>query len=285
VDLYQTVTDQIVEMIENGQNKGQQLWHRAGLVQPTNALTKKYYRGINVLSLWATAMSRSYDTSLWATYRQWSKMGAQVRKGEKSALVMFYKDLEADAEDVGKRFVARASYVFNCAQVDGFAPPTAPQNISDADRIDVADAFLRNTRAAIRNGGDSAYYKPALDIIQMPDFSSFLDPISYYAVVVHELTHWSGHKSRLDRDLSGRFRSDSYAAEELVAELGAAFLCASMGLTSEPRADHAHYLKGYLSILKNDKRAIFTAASAAQKAADFLWSLQPFQTDDLEEAA
>jgi antirestriction protein ArdC len=284
VDIYQTVTDQIVAMIESGQTQGQQLWHRAGVTMPKNALTGKFYRGINVLSLWATAMSRSYDMSVWATYRQWTEMGAQVRKGEKSALVIFYKDLETENPEDEKRIVARASFVFNCAQVEGYTAPAASQIISEAERIEVADQFLSNTGANIQHGGDSAYFAPSKDQIQMPEFSSFVDPVSYYAVALHELTHWSGHKSRLDRDLSGRFKSESYAAEELVAELGAAFLCASMGLTSEPRADHAHYIQHYLRVLKDDKRAIFTAASAAQKAADFLWSLQPAQ-NEMEEAA
>jgi antirestriction protein ArdC len=171
--------------------------------------------------------------------------------------------------------------VFNVEQVDGlpahyYAQPENPLPLSE--RIAHADAFITGTGATIQHGGNSAFYAPSRDVVQLPPFEAFKDKESYYGTALHELTHWTKTKNRLDRDFSAkRFGDSGYAREELVAELGAAFLCAELGITPEVREDHAAYLGHWLTVLKEDKRAIFSAAAHAQRAADFLTGLQQAQ--------
>jgi antirestriction protein ArdC len=190
-------------------------------------------------------------------------------------------DGETETED---RLIAKAYFVFNAAQVDGFdeskitKPEPAPEDLTEDQRIASADAFFAATGSTVRHGGNRAFYTPGGDFIQMPQFGKFVGAESYYSVLAHEHTHWTGAKSRLDRDLRGRFGAEAYAAEELIAELGAAYLCATLGLANEPREDHAAYIARWLKVLKGDKRAIFTAASKAQAAADYLQSLQVCET-------
>ena len=224
-------------------------------------------------------------SNLWATYRQWQDLGAQVRKGEHSTLVVFWKFFDGEREDdlsdegeerAGKStraILARGYPVFNAGQVDGYQAPPIP-TLSPAERIERAERFFAELQADIRHGGGRAYYNPEADYIQMPRFEVFRDGVSYYSVRSHETIHWTGAPHRTGRELKGRFGSEAYAAEELVAELGAAFICAQLGLSTEPRPDHAAYVASWLQVLKNDKRAIFTAASKAQTAADWLNSQQ-----------
>jgi antirestriction protein ArdC len=277
-DIYARVTDQIIAAMEAGAEGGRMPWHvtDSERFSPVNAASRKPYRGINVLALWAAAEARGYLTGLWGTYKQWRELGAQVRKGEKSSLVVFWNVTEADeSEDAEgdekgeRRFFARGYPVFNAAQVDGYSPEPMPV-LPEAERIGEAEAFFGALQADVRHGGNRACYRRETDHIQMPPFEVFRDAVAYYAVLAHEATHWTGAEQRLGRDLSGRFGSDAYAAEELVAELGAAFVCARLRLTVEPRADHAGYLGSWLRVLKNDKRAIFTAASKAQEAVDWM---------------
>jgi antirestriction protein ArdC len=282
-DIYAEITDQLIAAIEADPCAPTLPWRRSSgpLFAPVNALTQNAYNGINIVSLWVAAELRHYATPLWATYKQWSELGAQVRKGEKSSLVIFYKEFEADPDpadetDDGKRRVARASYVFNAEQVDGYECPGAPDRLGPVDRIQSADAFVAATGAKIAHGGERAYYSPSTDHIQMPSEGLFCETGTmsrtegYYATLVHELTHWTGPKQRLDRDMGKRFGDQAYAAEELVAEIGAAFLCAELGITQEMRADHAQYLAQWLRLLKDDSRAIFTASAKASQAAAYL---------------
>jgi antirestriction protein ArdC len=248
-----------------------------------NAASKTSYRGVNVPVLWATADAAGYGTGLWATYKQWGEMGGQVRKGEQGTPVVYWKITkpsergDTDGEDEaggGKRgsFFVRYYNVFNLAQVDGATLPadTTPE-LPECERIAHAEAFIAALPGLdLRHGGGMAFYMPSQDRVQMPPFADFKNAEGYYSVLYHELTHWVGAKHRLDRDMTGRFGSAVYAAEELVAELGAAFICASQALSSEPRPDHAKYIQSWLQALKNDKRAIFTAAAKAQQAADWL---------------
>ena len=286
-DVYESVTNRIIETIEQGAKDWHMPWHRSGVSRPVNALTKKSYRGVNVVALWAAADVHHFSSGFWATYKQWGELEAQVRKGERASLIVFWKELEREVEDkeTGKRerkktLFARASWVFNADQVDGWTPPAAPErNLVQA--LDQAEAFTAATGADVRHGGDRAYYRRSSDHVQMPDRERFTGSETstpteaYYATLLHELTHWTGHESRLDRDLSGRFGNEAYAVEELVAELGAAFLCADLSITNTPRPDHAAYIANWLEVLKRDKRAIFTAARKAAQASDFLASLQP----------
>jgi antirestriction protein ArdC len=279
-DVYTRITNQIVEAIEEGAADWHMPWHCTGKdsFAPLNAATQKPYRGVNVLSLWAAARQHGFPTGYWATYKQWQEMGAQVRKGEKSSLVVFWKFADAKSEDDDgptteetscRLVLARGYSVFNAAQVDGFVPPEVAER-PVAERIACADHFFAGLGATIQHGGNRAYYQPSTDSIQMPEFEAFVDPISYYSTLAHEATHWTGAPSRLNRDLSGRFGNEAYAAEELLAELGAAFICADLALCNEPRPDHAAYVANWLTVLKKDKHAIFTAASKAQAAVDWM---------------
>lgn len=294
VDVYQQLTDRIVAQIETGAGAFRLPWHKAGgmpLHMPENCDTKNRYRGMNVLSLWGTADERGYRSNVWGTYKQWQGRNAQVRKGEKGALVVVFKEWHVapdpkDQTDDGKRLFARASWVFNAEQCDNVELPAAPDDRGPIQRLADVDAFLSSTGAVIRSGGNRAFYSPSTDHIQMPSDGLFFGENherteAWYSVALHELTHWSGAPKRLNREFGKRFGDQAYAFEELVAELGAAFLCASVGITQEPRTDHAQYLANWLKILKGDKRAIFTAASRASAAADYLAGL----TDVSQKAA
>ena len=285
-DVYETITDRVIAAIEEGAGQWQMPWHRSGVSRPLNVDTKKPYRGVNVVALWAAADAYGYSSGFWATYKQWRALDAQVRKGERASLIVFWKELEREVEDkeTGEReskktLFARASCVFNADQVDGWKPPSAPeQNLVEV--LNHAEAFTTATGAEVRHGGDRAYYRRSDDHVQMPDRERFTGSATstptetYYATLLHELTHWTGHASRLDRELSGRFGNEAYAMEELVAELGAAFLCADLGITNTPRPDHAAYIANWLEVLKRDKRGIFTAARKATQASDYLEHLQ-----------
>ena len=282
-NIYQRITDQILAAIEAGAGDWKMPWHSDGtdITQPINAASGKAYRRVNVIALWATAQACGYTGARWATHRQWQEMGAQVRKGEKSAPVVFWKVFDKDEEQTEepsendrRRFMARGYSVFNASQVDGYEAPPAvilPPSV----RIGRAEDFFANLGAEVRHGGNRAYFQFSTDHIQMPPLEAFRDAVAYYATLSHEATHWTGTKTRLDRDMSGRFGSEGYAAEELVAELGAAFLCGSLSLANEPRPDHAAYITSWLKVLRSDNRAIFTAAAKAQQAADYLHNLQP----------
>ena len=288
-DVYAEVTAKLIASIERDPGKAQLPWRRSGLplFLPTNALTGKAY---NIVSLWASAEQQTFHAPVWATYKQWKELGAQVRGGEKSSLVIFYKEYEADpdpdnADDDGKRRVAKASFAFNCAQVDGYAPPALPDPLPPIERIAAADRFLANAGAVVKHGGDRAYYRRSTDHIQMPDEGLFTgtDTMAreeaYYAVLAHEHIHWTGAEKRLNREFGKRFGDDAYAAEELVAEIGSAFLCATLQITQDTREDHAHYLANWLAILKADPKAIFTAAAKAAEAVTYLQSFQPKPAD------
>lgn len=298
-DVHQAVTDKIVAAIEAGAGDWQMPWHRAkgASAFPINVKTGNAYRGINTVVLWCTALDRGYETPVWGTFKQWLDRGTPVRKGEKATPGVFYKDLDiterddATGETTEKTIgMAKAFWLFNAAQVEGYEPPAAPEHRpSLVDAIAHADAAISATGAVIQHdGGHMAYYRPSTDSIHLPEPSRFVDTAArsategYYATKLHELIHWTGAKSRLDRDLSGRFKSDTYAMEELVAEIGAAFLCAELAIAPEVRPDHAQYVAGWLKVLKDDKRAIFTAAAMAQKASSFLMGFsapQPTRPD------
>lgn len=286
-DVYEAITDQVIAAIEAGAGQWQMPWHRSGVSRPLNAHTKKPYRGVNVVALWAAAEACHYGSGFWGTYKQWLELQAQVRKGERASLIVFWKEFEGEVEnkETGERkpkktLFARASWVFNADQVDGWTPPAAPER-NLVQVLDQAEAFTVATGADVRHGGERAFYRRSADCLQMPDRERFTGSETstptetYYATLLHELTHWTGHERRLDRDLSGRFGKEAYAVEELVAELGAAFLCADLSITNTPRPDHAAYIAHWLEVLRQDKRAIFTAARKAAQASDFLSSLQP----------
>jgi len=218
----------------------------------------------------------------WATYKQWQSIGAQVRKGEEGTAVMFFKPLQVKDRETGEDAtipMMRTFTVFSADQVDGYEVEGI--ELSEAERIEGADQWVANTGADIRhNNIGGAFYKPTADWIQVPHLESFkasehsTQVENYYSTLFHELTHWTGHQSRCKRDLGNRFGSSDYAFEELVAEMGAAFQCALLGITNEPRADHAQYLNSWIKCLKSEPKAIFKAASLAEKAVQYIESLQ-----------
>jgi antirestriction protein ArdC len=276
-DVYARVTAQIINAIEQGVGTWRMPWHTSGryAFSPINATSKKPYRGINTVCLWAAAQAKGYERGEWATYAQWQDRGAQMRKGEKATTVVFWKFAnETEPEDgeehsASKFCFCRGYSVFNAAQVDGYtAKPES--DVPMPERIAQGDAFFTAIGANVKHGGNQAFYSPASDHIQMPPFGAFTDNLSYYSTLAHEHTHWTAPASRCDRQLGKRFGDNAYAAEELIAELGAAFTCAHLGLSTEPREDHAQYLASWLKVLKADAKAIFTAASKAQHATDWL---------------
>jgi antirestriction protein ArdC len=256
-------------------------WHGADHM-PCNARTGRRYRGINVLALWCAAQAHGYTNARWATYRQWAALGAQVRKAERGTLVLFYKELprgaEAEPSDSAP-FIARAAYVFNAAQVDAASPPAdAPGASVTPDPPPAFDAFAASTGATIQYGGNRACYIPTTDTIHLPPRTAFRTPTGYAGTTAHELVHWTGAPHRLDRDLTGRFGARAYAAEELVAELGAAFVLADLGIARTPHPNHAAYCASWAPLLRADPRALSTAAAQASRAADYLAALQPATT-------
>lgn len=269
---YAEITENIISAIENGSHENRMPWHKVGNPIPSNVETGKLYRGINILSLWSSSVAKSFDNGIWGTYKQWTEQGCQVKKGERSSPIVFwdsYEDDQTERENPRILSYCKRYSVFNSSQVDGFVAKHRCE-INDNERIANAEVFFLNLQSDIRPGGNVAGYSKSADFIRIPELSQFDRSEGYYSVLSHEHIHWSGHKLRLDRDLSGRFGDSAYAMEELIAELGAAFLCAELQVQTCPREDHAGYIASWLRVLKNDSKAIFTAASAAQKAVDYL---------------
>ena len=287
-DVYQKITDQIVAALETGVRPWHQPWnaeHSAGRITRPLRGNGIPYQGINVLMLWSAAIEKGYAAPIWMTFKQAIELKGSVRKGEHGSLVVYADKIirtETDAktgEEAEHAIPFMKGYtVFNVEQIDGlpehyYGKPEA--RADSVQRIGHAEAFFAATGAAIVHGGSRACYVPSTDNIHMPCIDFFRDAESYYATLAHETTHWTRHESRLNRDFGRkRFGDEGYAMEELVAELGAAFLAADLALTPEVRDDHAAYIASWIKVLKDDKRAIFTAASHAQRAADFLNGLQ-----------
>lgn len=287
-DVYQRVTDRIVAELERGVRPWLKPWnaeHAAGRITRPLRGNLVPYQGINVLMLWAEAVEKGFGAPIWMTFKQALELGGHVRKGEKGSLVVYASSITRNETDEASGIESERNIpfmkgytVFNVEQVEGlpaqYYAPAQPR-LESLERIAHVDAFFAATRADIRSGGNMAYYSAGTDHVQMPPFECFRDAESYYAALAHEMTHWTKHPKRLDRDFGRkRFGDEGYAMEELVAELGAAFLSADLDLTPDIREDHAAYIDGWLKVLKEDRRAIFTAASHAQRAADFLNGLQ-----------
>ena len=286
-DIHQQVTDQILAAMEQARTSGRRLWDSQPSL-PLNLTTGKPYSGVNVLMLWSAALTHGYTSPYWLTYKQASDKGGQVRKGEHGTHCVFYKpwkseDTNTDTGEVETKTgaVLKSFTVFNLDQIDGIEPPAreprpAFQAIEDAERI------LQASPARIIEGGAQAFYQPATDTIHLPAREAFISPEAFYSVALHEATHSTGHASRLARDFSGRFGTEAYAFEELIAEMGSAFLNADLGIISSTLQDHADYLAHWIKILQNDKKAILTAAAQASRAHAFIKGLL---TDKVQAAA
>ena len=285
-DIHQTITDRIIGQLEAGTAPWMKPWTSQGpAVRPLRS-TGQAYNGVNVLTLWLDAEEKGFSSPYWFGFQTALKMNAHVRKGEKgSAIVYANRTIRSEENPATGEEETRAipflkqSFVFNAAQIDGLPEHFYQTAIPAPDRTPEArdsrlDDFFCRTGADLRHGGSHAFYRVDADFVQMPDFDDFHTGENYYATLAHEMTHWTRHPKRLDRDMGRKAWGDAgYAMEELVAEMGAAFLCADLGITPEIRDDHAAYIASWLEVLKGDKRAIFTAASKASAAAEYLQTL------------
>lgn len=288
IDVYSRVTNSIVDALEKGVRPWLKPWHAdhadGRITRPLRHNGQKY-SGINVLTLWMSAELQGFVSPFWMTFQQAKELGGHVKKGEHGSPVVYAstfkkKDENEAGEEVEQDIPFLKEYtVFNSDQVADlpahfYAAPAQPAE--KLERIDRAEEFFANTKADIRTGGNRAFYAIDADYVRMPPFEVFRDAESYAATLAHELTHWTRHPSRLDREFGRKkWGDEGYAVEELVAELGSAFLCADLQITPEVREDHASYIDSWLKVLKDDKRAIFSAASHASKAVEFLHGLQP----------
>ena len=291
-DLYQEVTDRIVAALEEGTIPWVKPWdsrHAAVLAgYPCNAITGRPYHGVNVPLLWLEQAVRGYTTHRWMTFRQAREVGGHVRRGEKGTLVTFFKQLrkqatdeagnpryDEDGEPVERTIpLLKGFTVFNVDQIEDLPDECREPEVTEdefPEPVEAAEAVAAASGADIRHGGPQAYYAPASDHVQMPPAAAFHSREGYYGTLLHELTHWTGHRSRLARDGIVRFEgfgSASYAFEELVAELGGAFLCAETGIHGDLR--HEGYIASWLEVLRGDKRAIFRASTQARRSTEYL---------------
>jgi len=296
-DTHSRITTRILVELENGTRPWLKPWGggdmaTSGRPRPLRA-SGEAYRGINVLLLWIEAQASGFVSPSWMTYKQAQALGAQVRKGEHGATVVYYGDSsktvrdEASGEDREQAFRFLKTYtVFNVAQIDGLPEQfhIVQEPMPEAERIAAAEAFFASIPATVNHGGHRAYYMPSADRIQLPHFAAFNDAHGYYTTRGHETVHWTRHESRLDRSFGReKWGDEGYAREELVAELGAAFLAADLGLAIEPRPDHASYIASWIKVLQNDTRAIVQAAAHAERAVAYLHRLA--NPDKVREAA
>ena len=288
-DVYTRVTDRIVNQLELGHRPWLKPWNAenlAGRISRPLRHNGAPYNGINILMLWASAEEQGFTCPFWFTFKQATEMGAHVKKGEHGSPVVYAnKFTKKETNDSGDEIEQEIPYlkeytVFNAEQCEGL--PEYLFQLAEAvrsdppKRIEQAEAFFEHTKADIRTGGNRAYYAIDGDYIRMPFIETFRDAESHAATIAHELCHWTRHPKRLARDLGRKkWGDEGYAMEELVAELGSAFLCADLRITPEVREDHAAYIASWLKVLKEDKRAIFSAASHASRAVDYLHGLQP----------
>ena len=279
-DTYELITNAIVEALETA-GDWKRPWQRLCGSQPVN-VTGRDYRGVNTLALWVAMETNGWQAPIFGTFRQWQSVGAQVKKGSKGTAVVFWKVLGRDGEsDEGgdepaerKGVIARTFYVFNREQVENAPELPVPVVLPEQERLREVDQFISGTRAIIRHGSqDRAFYSVVSDVISLPEFRQFTSAQGYAATVLHELAHWSGHGSRCNRPILNKFGTEEYGREELVAEIASAMLSAKLGVEGEIM-NHASYIKSWLAAIKADRKLLFSAASQAQKAVDYLFSLQ-----------
>ena len=286
-DHYQEVTDRIIAALEAGTPPWRRSWDpdkSGGPAMPCNAATGQRYRGINVLTLGMSTLAFSSADPRWATYKQAEDRGWQVRKGERGTTGYFFKRLELrddtkpeGDEDAVKRIpLLRAFSLFHASQIDGI-PEYVPPTIEEAPwrAPEAAEIILANSGALIRVGGERAFYSPTTDHIQMPPEAAFLTASGYCGTLIHEMSHWTGAPSRLDRDLRSRFGSHDYAREELRAEIGQMMVCAELGIADCDFSNNAAYIASWLEKLRSDRKEIFRAAADAQRIADYLLAFHP----------
>ncbi|GAL13174.1 antirestriction protein [Vibrio astriarenae] len=280
IDFYQEITNQIIEALEQGITPWSCPWdeEQANGI-PSNFSTKSSYQGMNIMLLWMSAYKNSFSSSKWLTFKQAKTLGGQVRKGEKGTRIFFYKMVEKKEQGSGKEEsdfypVLKNYAVFNLDQIDGIEDENNEKKVVIRDKVTLLDdveQFITHTEATIRYTGQKAFFRPSSDEIVIPERDRFHSSADLYATILHELTHWTGHKNRLGREFKGKFGTKDYAFEELIAELGSAFLMADLGIDGD--VQHDSYIASWLTALKNDKRYIFKAAAQASKAHQYLKAL------------
>lgn len=288
-DIHAELTDRIVAALEQGVQPWFQPWrsntHRAGPVSRPLRENGEGYRGVNVLLLWIAAETKGYGNPFWMTYRKAQELGGQVRGGEQGSQIIVFKPGKGIDKETGEE-IATAYFgtatVFNCEQIDNLPEkyhskaPEPVEPLAPHARNAVADAFIANLAIDLRHGGGRAYYSPSQDYVQLPNFKDFHTADDYYCTAGHEAIHWTKAEKRLNRELGMKqWGDEGYAVEELVAELGSVYLAADLGIAPQPRADHASYIAVWLKVLKQDKKAIFSAAAHADRAVTYLHGLQP----------
>lgn len=287
-DVYTRVTNHIVSQLERGVRPWFKPWsaeNAAGRITRPLRANGKPYSGINILTLWASAEEQAFSCPFWLTFKQAQDLGGHVKKSERGSPVVYAStftktEMQSDGEESDREIPFLREYtVFNAEQCEGlpdyFYQMSQALKTKPVARIEQAERFFANTKADIRAGGNRAYYSNDGDYIQMPPFDAFRDAESHASTLAHELAHWTKHDTRLNREFGRkRWGDEGYAIEELVAELASAFLCADLNITPEVRDDHAAYIGHWLKVLRDDKRAVFSAASHASKAVDYLHGLQ-----------
>ena len=278
MDIHQQITDQILAAMEQARTSGRRLWDSQPSL-PLNLATGKPYQGINVLILWSAGLSHGYTSPYWLTYKQAADMGGQVKKGEHGTACVFYKPWESTDTNAAtgetettKGAIIKTFTAFNLDQIDGIEVP-AKEERPDFTAIEDAERIMQASPAPIKIGGTQACYIPGRDEIHLPNRKAFISAEAFYSTACHEICHSTGAKHRLDRDFSGRFGTEAYAFEELIAELGSAFLNADLGILGATLPDHVDYLSNWIAILKGDKKAILTAAAQVSKAHGFIKGL------------
>jgi len=289
-NVHQMVTNIIIEQLENGVIPWQKSWASTELSfameMPLNSTTEKYYRGINIVLLWCSAIKHKFPQQEWAGLKQWNRSNEKVKAGESGTMIVYYDTfLKEEDGEIKKIPFLKHSYVYNRSQLENYQPPEpVAKPVKKAGKkskfapITAIDEFLANTKAVIEHHNGDPCYSPAKDKILMPHHSNFHGTKTssateaYYSANLHELVHWSGVEKRCDRKMGKKFGDKEYAAEELVAEFGAAFLCTGFGLPTVEKGDHSGYIAHWLKVLKEDNRIVTTAANEASKAVDFLHS-------------
>lgn len=288
-NIHQQVTDTIIAQLEAGTIPWQQPWTGSDnrlLTIPKNFTTNKSYRGINILLLWGASITHNYTSDEWGSFLQWQGKKEAIRKGEKGSMIVYYDTLEKENQDgeIENIPFLKTSVVFNRCQLASYTPEektVAENKKSLVERFDTIDQFVNNTKAVIKHEGFGACYMNTSDTIYMPEPDSFIDTENctategYYGTLLHELLHWTGHEKRMKRTFGRKFGDRPYAEEELVAELGSAFLCSGFEITKEPPKHHASYIAHWTKVLQENTHCIIAAASQASKAIDYLHTLQP----------
>jgi antirestriction protein ArdC len=285
------VVEAIIEALETTNSKDWKApWAKLGIGGHRNAFSKRLYRGFNPIWLAFVADLEGYTSSHWATFNQWKKAGMKVKKDTKSTPICFWqvskyqKTLKDGTEEERKGFMFKVYNMINASCVEGWEEPSVDE-LESIDTLDHCEATIEATGATIQHGGDRAFFAPSLDLIQLPERDQFDSTEDYYATAFHELVHWTGPKSRLDREFGKRFGDNAYAFEELVAELGAVMLCAEHGIEAVSRPNHAQYIKGWIETLKADPKALWTAGSKAQQATDYILDFSNREEKTFEELA